>query len=136
VLSGAAFIVPLMPWAIERTEKAPVLRVLPATDQSPVTAGSPQAPAQRSLSEPIRSSLREVGKAALAASIVGAATGTPAPQPARAAGAAQVRSVRDEAWRAEARALWISGERNKSAIARAVGRPRETVRRELCALGA
>ena len=49
---------------------------------------------------------------------------------------AAIVGTHDEAWRAQARAMWVGGERNKSGIARAVGRPRETVRRELQKLGA
>jgi hypothetical protein len=134
VLTAAAFIIPLAPWAIERTEKAALLPASPPRDAL-VDDDAPTAPPARPPRAFVGPSLREAGKAAMAASVVGApaaaALPTDWPEPA-----AQVRSARDAVWRAQARALWVEGERNKSAIARAVGRPRETVRRELRALGA
>lgn len=133
VLAAAAFIIPLAPWAIERTEKAPPLPVSLPHDEA-VGEHPPAAPPppQRAF---VGASLREAGKAVMAASVVGAPAAATL-HADRPAPAAQVRSARDAAWRAQARSLWIGGERNKSAIARAVGRPRETVRRELHALGA
>jgi hypothetical protein len=128
VLTVAAICLPLAPWAVERTATAPLL-------PTPTPANAPQSEAPSSPQAPTRYSLREAGRAAIAASVVGAPTAQSTQHTEWRAPAAHVRNARDEVWRAQAHEMWIAGERNKSAIARAVGRPRETVRRALRALG-
>lgn len=133
VLALAAGIVPLLPWAIERTERAPTkVEPKPTQPEPQLNPGPPTRPsAQRQRTSGKRPFVHEVGKAALA---VGAAT---MPMGAHAADVTvHANNPAGDAWRAQARDLWVGGLRNKAEIARRVGRPRETVRRELAALGA
>lgn len=132
VLALAAGVLPLMPWAIERTQDARLLAE-GAAHQSNATHPPASAEPQPRADDPAM--LRNFAKAAMAASAAGALpAGTlPMDHPPEAA---HVQALGSDAWRERARALWIAGEQNKSAIARVVGRPRETVRRELAKLGA
>jgi ActR/RegA family two-component response regulator len=72
----------------------------------------------------------EVGKVALVAGAIAFPVGAHVTEPP-----AHVSSSVDQAWRAQAREFWVTGERNISEIARRVGRPRSTVQRELASLG-
>ena len=132
ILVLAACVLPVMPWAIERTQDAPLL-AKDAAHQANAT--HPRASAELPPRADETAAVRNFAKAAMAASAVGVLPAGTLPID-RPPVAAHVQALDSDAWRERARALWIGGEPNKSAIARAVGRPRETVRRELAKLGA
>jgi hypothetical protein len=135
VLVLAAFIIPMLPWAIERTERAPKKRPSESAHATVPPPSPERPPARTTVARRSKNSgrpyLHSVGQAALAVGAITTAMGAHA-----AILPAHLSDHADGAWRHQARDLWVGGMRNKSEIARQVGRPRESVRRELLALGA